>query len=387
MRRRLARLTDRDWRLLDRVFALAIFGIAELEAVLTNARRGPLVVNMLVLGLMALSLIWRRERPLATLAVVLGGSILISALLTEPPDLVVAVILLVAASYSAGVHLPQRRAVTALVMSAGTVLVVGYALDPNDFIFPVVFFTIVPWLVGRILRNQTRLTRELAEKAERAELAREEEERRAVAAERSRVARELHDVLAHDLSVMVIQASAGRRVMERDPDSAAEAARQIERTGREALAELRQLFGPVRRGDGEALAGSPTLAHVDRLVQRARDAGLPVELRVEGERRALPPGVDLAAYRVVQEALTNTIKHAGKARATVRVSYRAGEVAVEASDDGAGAAGGALESGGHGLVGMRERVGLYGGELEVRRRRGGGFSVRARFPLQTTVRA
>jgi signal transduction histidine kinase len=366
---------------------MAIFGIAEAEVILTNARRGPLVANMLVVGLMALSLLWRRERPLATVATVVGGVILLSAVLTRPPDLIVAVVVLVVASYSAAAHLPQRRAFAGLVLCAGTILTVGIVIDPSDVFFPTVFFGVVPWLVGRILRNQTRLTRELAEKAERAQHAREEEERRAVVAERSRVARELHDVLAHDLSVMVIQAAAGRRVVERDPGAAAEAARLIERTGREALAELRQLFGPVRRGHGEALAGSPTLDQVERLVQRARDAGLPVELRVEGERRAVPPGVDLAAYRVVQEALTNTIKHAGKARATVRVRYGAGELAVEASDNGRGAGGGMFESGGHGLVGMRERVGLYGGEFQVGRRRGGGFSVRARFPLRGKVAA
>jgi signal transduction histidine kinase len=167
------------------------------------------------------------------------------------------------------------------------------------------------------------------------------------------------------------------------PARPAEAARLIERTGREALAELRHLFGPVRRGEGEELE-APGLARVRQLADRARDAGLPVELRIEGDERELPPGVDLAAYRVIQEALTNSIKHAGPARADVLVRYSPAMLTLEINDDGVGPNGSespAAPGGGHGLVGMRERVALYGGELEAGRRRGGGFAVRARLPL------
>ena len=194
------------------------------------------------------------------------------------------------------------------------------------------------------------------------------------------MAREIHDVLAHNLSVMVIQASAARRVADRDPAAAKEAARLISRTGREALSELRYVFGAVRKDDGEALGAGPGLAHLDQLVSRAHRAGLSVEVRVEGEPLELSPGADLAAYRVVQEALTNTLKHARGSRAVVTVRYEPGGVVVEVLDDGTAVNGSAWESGGHGLVGMRERVALYGGELEAGRRDGGGFAVRARLP-------
>jgi signal transduction histidine kinase len=183
---------------------------------------------------------------------------------------------------------------------------------------------------------------------------------------------------------MVVQAGAARRIVERDPDTAADAAELIGTTGREALAELRSLLGPMHHEDGEPLEGVPSLRGIARLVRRAREAGLTVKLHVEGEPIDLPTGVDLTAYRVVQEALTNTLKHAGEARAEVTVRYEPWEVVLEVEDDGDGprAGGDGLShlGGGHGLVGMRERVTLYGGMLQAGRRRGGGFAVRARLP-------
>jgi signal transduction histidine kinase len=261
--------------------------------------------------------------------------------------------------------------------------------DPNDIFFPVTFFWIMPWVAGRTIRNQTALARELAEKAERAEHARAEDERRAIAVERTRIARELHDVLAHNLSVMVVQASAARRIVDRNPEQAVEVARLIERTGREALAEIRHLFGTVRRGEGEALSGPPSLARLDELAAGARAAGLHVELRVAGDRVELPAGIDLTAYRIVQEALTNTLKHAGGGHATVTVAYEPNEVVLTVEDDGEapreGEDGLADAGGGHGLVGMRERAALYGGLVQAGRRRGGGFAVRARLPTRPPV--
>jgi signal transduction histidine kinase len=190
-------------------------------------------------------------------------------------------------------------------------------------------------------------------------------------------------VLAHNLSVMVVQAGAARRIVERDPDTAADAAELIRTTGREALSELRGLLGTVHREEGEPLEGVPSLKGVARLVRRAREAGLTVKLNIEGDAVDLPTGIDLTAYRVLQEALTNTLKHAGDARAEVTVRYEPWEVVVEVEDDGVGpgATGGLSETGGgHGLVGMRERVSVYGGVLQAGRRRGGGFAVRARLP-------
>jgi signal transduction histidine kinase len=231
------------------------------------------------------------------------------------------------------------------------------------------------------------LARELAEKAEQAEHARAEEERRAIAAERSRIARELHDVLAHSLSVMVVQSGAARRIVERDPERAAQAAELVRETGREALAELRHLFGPVRRGEGEELSGPPSIVRVEQLAARTRAAGLDVRVEVEGTPVELPPGVDLTAYRVVQEALTNTLKHAGSANAIVTVGYGANELAISVEDDGTPGEGALDESGGHGLLGMRERVALYGGAIEAGPRPGGGFAVSARLPIRPLVPA
>jgi signal transduction histidine kinase len=381
VRRRLERLTNRDWQTLDRVLAAVFFVAVEIE-IIFEYKRGPLVLNMIVVGLMAFSLVWRRERPLITAATVAGGGALLLTVLTSPQNVSGVVFMVIATAYSSGAHLALRRALIGFFLTTGVVLAVCLVSTPGDIFFPVAIFAILPWVIGRVIRNQTELARELTEKAEREQIAREDEEHRAVAGERARVARELHDVLAHNLSVMVIQAAAARRVVDRDPHAAAQAAELISRTGREAMTELRYVFGPVRKEDGAAL-GAPGLAHLDELASRAHRAGLPVDLQIEGSPAKLPPGADMAAYRVVQEALTNTLKHAGGARATVIVRYEPGDVVLEVLDDGAGPNGNGslVDSGGHGLVGMRERVALYGGRLEAGRRRGGGFAVRARLPV------
>jgi signal transduction histidine kinase len=387
VRRRLRHLSARDWRVIDRVLVGAIFVIAELEVVFSNTIDGPRPLNALLFGAITLSLLWRRSRPLLALCIVLGGLILGQLVLTAPPELFAAILMLLTVAYSSGRHLEGRRALVALGIAVVAITTVAVIWDPDDVFFPVTFFCIVPWLVGRTLRNHTRLARELAEKAEQAEHARAEDERRAIAAERSRIARELHDVLAHSLSVMVVQSGAARRIVERDPERAAQAAELVRETGREALAELRHLFGPVRRGEGEALSGPPSIRRIDQLAARAQAAGLNVEVAVEGTPVELPPGVDLTAYRVVQEALTNTLKHAGSANATVTITYEPNEVLIAVDDDGAPGAGALDESGGHGLLGMRERVGLYGGVIDAGPRDDGGFSVTARLPTRPLVPA
>jgi signal transduction histidine kinase len=387
VRRRLSSLSARDWRTIDRVLVGLLFAVGVLSALFGDKVQGPRWLNALLLGAVSLSFLWRRSYPLVALCCVLGGLVLSQLVLTPPPDLFVAVLMLAAGSYAAGAHLEGRRGLLGLALAVATVITVAAIYDPNDIFFPVTFFCIVPWLVGRTLRNHTLLARELAEKAERAEHARAEEERRAIAAERSRIARELHDVLAHSLSVMVVQSGAARRIVERDPERATEVAALVEQTGREALVELRHLFGPVRRGEGEELSGPPSITRLDQLAARARAAGLSVELGVEGTPVDLPPGVDLTAYRVVQEALTNTLKHAGRAHATVRVAYEPNEVVIAVEDDGTPGEGALDESGGHGLLGMRERVGLYGGAIQAGPREQGGYAVRARLPTRPLVPA
>jgi signal transduction histidine kinase len=383
VRRRLSRLSERDRRLLDVLFVVFLLVVCELNVLLLDDVEGPLAANLAVVAVMAGALLWRRSHPLAAMAGVLGGALVMALLLTPPPDTFAFVALLIGACYAAGRHLEGWRSVVGLVAGVGTVTGIALVHTPNDVIWPATFFAAVPWVAGRTLHNQTLLARELAEKAERAAHAREEDERRAIAAERSRIARELHDVLAHNLSVMVVQAAGARRLVERRPERAAEAAGLIQRTGREALAELRQLFGPVRHGQGEELRGPVGIGMVEELAARARAAGLTVRVHVEGRPVALPAGVDLTAYRVVQEALTNALKHAGRGQASVTVSYEPDELVVSVEDDGAGAERDGLGElgGGHGLAGMRERVALYGGRLQVGSRNGGGFAVRARLPV------
>ena len=379
----------RDWRLLDRLMVAVLLAAGWVNVLTASDRQGSVAANLALISIMAFSLLWRRERPFVPVVCIGIGMPLSTAILTAPPYLFVSLAMLVTASYSAGAHLEQRRALQALGLVLLAVLTVVLIFDPNDWFFPIVVFGIVPWVAGRTIRNQTLLARELAEKAERAEHAREEEEQRAIARERSRIARELHDVLAHNLSVMVVQAGAARRIVERRPETAAEVADLIERTGREAMAELRQLFGPVRHGDGEDLQGPVGIDRVEEVAARARAAGLRVHVHVEGERARLPTGVDLTAYRVVQEALTNTLKHGGGAQASVTVSYEPNEVVLSIEDDGVGDDGSRGElgelGGGHGLVGMRERVELYGGLLQAGNRPGGGFAVRARLPTRAPV--
>jgi signal transduction histidine kinase len=229
-------------------------------------------------------------------------------------------------------------------------------------------------LVGQLLVNRARLNRALGEKARRAETERREQAESAALEERTRIASELHDVVAHALSAMTVQASAARRLSERDPGRARDAFATVESTGREALAELRRLLGVLRKEDEElALAPQPSLAHVDALIRRAETAGLPVRLLVSGSVRPLPAGVDLTAYRLVQEALGGA-RDAGQAgRAEVRIDYGDADVRVDVADDGAPR--------GRRLLGMRERVAVYGGELAAAPADDGGWRVSARLPL------
>jgi signal transduction histidine kinase len=250
----------------------------------------------------------------------------------------------------------------------------------GDFAFPTAF-VLISWGAARALRSRSELTERLHEAAARAEEAHQEELRAAAAEERRRIAREMHDVIAHSMSVMVVQAGGARRILARDAARALAAAERIERTGREALVEMRHLLGALHPGaEQPALAPQPTLAELDALVERARAAGLPAVLAHRGERHRLPAGLDLAAYRIVQEALTNALKYAHGAATEVMVDWARDAIALEVRDSGGGSA--AALNGGHGLVGMRERVRLYGGELHTGPLPGGGWTVRATLPCR-----
>ncbi|MCP3991452.1 MAG: sensor histidine kinase, partial [Actinomycetia bacterium] len=235
------------------------------------------------------------------------------------------------------------------------------------------------WILGDNLRTRRNYLHELEEKAVRTEAQREAEARQAVSEERTRIARELHDVVAHSVSVMVVQAGAARRVLDQDPAQAADALTAIEATGRESLTEMRRVLGVLRSDDELVeLAPIPSLDDFDRLLRQCEEAGLPVELEVEGEARPLAPGLELSAYRVVQESLTNSLKHAGPTQARVKLEYSNDSLVVKVSDDGRGAA--APTGKGQGLIGMRERVEAFDGDLTVGPKPGGGYSVTACFP-------
>src|SRR6266508_3335652 len=253
------------------------------------------------------------------------------------------------------------------------------------------------WLVGDVMRNRKSVVADLAERTARLERERDLEAARAAAEERLRIARELHDVVAHNLSVVVVQAQAAQRILDRDLERARGVVVSIERTGREALDEMRRLLGVLRAGEpsgggeaeGDGLFGpQPGLARLGELVGQLHAAGLPVSLRVEGDERPLEAAVDLSAFRIVQEALTNALKHAGPARAEVVLRYHPRDLELTVSDDGRGGSarldGRPVPGSGHGLVGMRERVELFGGELAAGPRPGGGYQVRARLPLEDT---
>ena len=241
-------------------------------------------------------------------------------------------------------------------------------------------FMALSWTVGFVLNRRATQTRELAEKASRLEREHQEAAALAVTAERQRIARELHDVVAHSVSVMTVQAAAVRRLLRPEQEREREALETVEATGREALTEMRRLVGLLReQGAMPEFAPQPGMKTIDSLLEGVRSAGLPVELDVDGEARDLPPGVDLAAYRVIQEALTNALKYGGTAHAWVSLRWRDDELALEVANDGRSDGDGS--GGGHGLAGMQERVSLYGGTLESGPRDGGGYVVRARLPV------
>jgi signal transduction histidine kinase len=240
------------------------------------------------------------------------------------------------------------------------------------------------WFAGFVLRESADQTEAAESRATVAEHDREADALRAVIEERTRIARELHDIVGHSVSVMTVQTSGVRRLLRPEQEQEREALLAVERTGREALAEMRRVVGALRDPEGgPALAPQPSLSRIDTLVAHARETGLPVDLEIEGEPVPLPAGVDLTAYRLVQEGLTNTIKHASAKHADVRVRYDGDHVEIEVCDDGRGVDGRASTAGGHGLVGMRERVSIYGGELEAGGGAEGGYRLRARLPVAT----
>jgi signal transduction histidine kinase len=269
----------------------------------------------------------------------------------------------------------------AIVLGGAAVVVYNSPHEAaGDFVF-IPGLMAIAWFAGVAMSERAREADAAQERAIQAEREREEGSRRAVFEERVRIARELHDVVAHHVSMMGVQAGAARIVIDRDRDKAKDALAAIEASSRQAVDELHRLLGFLRQaGDTDDLAPSPGMSQLPRLVAGMSESDLAVEVDVEGEQRPLPPTVDVSAYRIVQEALTNTLKHAGASRADVRLRYRPGELELEIVDDGRGAAAPAQAGGGLGLIGMRERAALHGGQLTAGPVAGGGFAVRVRLP-------
>jgi signal transduction histidine kinase len=332
--------------------------------------------------LMTLPLAFRRRAPLAVAVVVMGALVVEALAVGSAPIPDSQLVGWLLAIYTVAAHCGQVAAAIGGTLSLAAGLIwIGF----DDALFPLVVFG-GAWVAGRLVRQRELYAGAVEQRAAALEREREANMRAAAADERARIARELHDLLSHSVSVMVVQAAAERSALGSKRASPEQALESIERTGRQALAEMRRLFNLLRSGAAATaeLAPQPTLAELDALVAQVREAGLPVELRVEGEPGAVPPGVALCAYRIVQEALTNVLKHAGPARASVVVRYGLDFLDLEVADDGCGALN--RSDGGHGLMGMHERVALYGGELDAGSGNGGGFVVHARLPLAATTR-
>jgi signal transduction histidine kinase len=331
-----------------------------------------LLLSLVLVATEAAALWWRRRHPLIVLAVVFAATILAGGLSpgrdSSGPALAFAVY--AESVYGSG---PVRLRVA---FSAILVIVVALIwLWAGNFavarsLIPIGASSLVAWVVGDYIRSRRRFVADL--------LARHKQEReQAAEAERLRIARELHDVVAHNVSAMAIQAGAAR-VAGADNN---EALAGIERSARDTLAELNKLLGVLRKTPDVPLAPQPTLDDVDTLLKPARDAGLQATLKVTGEVRALPAALDLSAYRIIQEAITNVLKHANASRVEVAVDYGATALSLAISDNGNGAS--SSEATGHGLIGMRERVGLFGGDLSTGSSSLGGFTVRATLPVKT----
>jgi signal transduction histidine kinase len=362
------------------------FGDRSLPLGIPGGLGSAIFIGLVLLLLQVAPLLWRRSHPSLVLLVV-AAAFGLKILLGFNPG-IAGVGLLVAMYSVAAYEFGVRRLV--FLVAAGLFFVAGFVVfgvtgNPRSFAItvPSLFF-VTAWLIGDYLRTRRAYVAQLEDRAARLERERDQDRRLAADEERTRIARELHDVVAHDVSVIAIQAGAARAVQATRPEAAAQALGLIETTARDTLIELNRLLGVLRASNGAApdRRPQPGIGQLAGLVEELRAAGLEVDARVEGEARPLPPAVDLSAYRIVQEATTNVLKHARARRVDIRVHYAETMLALDIRDDGADNGADPASSSGHGLIGMRERVALFGGELRAGRNPAGGFSVHARLPLE-----
>jgi signal transduction histidine kinase len=345
-----------------------------------DGNRGAIAALSLALSL---AMLLRRTYPLALVASVLLYFAVTAAAGWNTPDVTFfPSAALIVSSYSVAAHSETRTGLIGAALVA-CVPVAGFVAGDLSIVqvFFMLLFNAASWSAGQLVRTREDETLRVSARSAALEREAEERTRAAVADERARIARELHDVVSHGLSGMVFEAAGAERVVDRDPELALEALQSIQTAGADAAAELRRLLGMMRSAPGAGAPDTiPTLTRVDELVDRARRSGVDASLVTDGELDALPAGLQLAAYRIVQEALTNVVKHAPGAAAQVALRRAPGSLEVEIADSGTRAPR-PSSSPGHGLIGMRERVALYGGELETRALRPAGFRVVARFPL------
>ena len=372
-----ARLRREDSWALDVLVALGFLVLAEVDVLTAQDRRGSVLANMALLAVVAAAFAWRRRAPLASVVVAYTAAVVLSAWWTPIDVLAAALLILIVPSYSVAAWADRRRALVGLgVAVAGAAAVNAlHANGGSDYVFTTATISL-SWFAGRAIRGRRLLAVALTDKARRLEAEREDRARLAVADERTRIARELHAVVANSVSAMVVQAEGAQHLLD-DPDRAEPSIAAIERTGREALAEMRRILGVLRREEESAeLAPQPGIARLGELVEQGRAAGVDIDLRVDGEPWPLAPGADLAGYRILQGALANVLEHAPGGRAGVVVRYGEDEDELELYADGPSAGRGVETTG----PVARERVAMYGGELRWGPRPGGGYEVRARLP-------
>ncbi|MEV5143649.1 sensor histidine kinase [Streptomyces sp. NPDC052727] len=383
----------------DSFWAVVLFGLSALSVVNLDGVRGhhgTIAGGMAVSTVLCVVVALRRRfpEPMLLLALVTGLAQLILDVETTVADFAMLVITYTVATV--GARWASRLAL-AVSLCAATAAQIRWPVEDTGFLgqAAIAVFQTVPfalaWVLGDSIRTRRAYFAQLEERAARLEKEREAQAKVAVAAERARIARELHDVVAHNVSVMVVQADGAAYVLDAAPDQARKALETISSTGRQALAEMRRLLGVLRTGEhqesGEYVP-QPDVEQIDDLIEQCRSSGLPVDFKVEGTPRPLPSGVELTAYRIVQEALTNTRKHGGPdAGASVRLVYFDDGLGLLVEDDGKGVPHELYEEGGadgqgHGLIGMRERVGMVGGTLDAGPRPGGGFRISALLPLK-----
>ncbi len=366
----------------DAAGAVLLSLVTQVELLTVDVVEGSALAQSLAFAVITLSPAWRRTRPLLA-AVLLGVGAGVQTLLGTA-EVVGGFVAMLVVTYSVAAHAERTRD----AIAGGLAVLAGVSVYPfvnetslADEIGNVAIFASL-WGLGRLVRTWRQGAAEAEARALAAQQAQDEQVRQALAAERSRIARELHDVVAHGVSGMVLQAGAARQVLDRDPDAAREPLLAVEQLGRDALDEMRRLLGLLRRNDDpETMAPPRPLAAIEELLDDARAAGLDATLRVEGEERALPSGLQASAYRIVQEALSNTLKHAAASRVDVVLRYDDDGIEVAVTDDGAGANGSGPGTG-HGLLGMRERAELFGGTLAAGPHEPSGWVVRARLATE-----